>query len=190
MKRNTIIAIGAAGITVLFFVMILDDAHQETTSIDSNEGTGNIDLQKEQQKESDSEIQLDISSKVYPVKQGCKGDARCISGFVTRIVDGDTLTVDGQSVRFALVNTPEFGESDYSQAKNYIENICPVGSKVLVDEDDKQTEGSHGRIIGVIYCNNLNLSEEVLEVGHAEILSSICKKSEFADEDWAQKFGC
>lgn len=182
---------GAAGIVVLFFVMILgDEANQQISSNDSRERTENIELQKEQQKESDSENQLDIPTRVYPVKQGCKGDARCISGFVTRIVDGDTITVDGQSVRFALVNTPEYGENDYSQAKSYIENICPVGSQVLVDEDDKQTGGSHGRIIGVIYCNNLNLSEEILEVGHAEILLSICKKSEFANEDWAQKFGC
>ena len=34
-------------------------------------------------------------SKVPPVKQGCLGDARCISGFVTRIVDGDTRKLMG-----------------------------------------------------------------------------------------------
>ena len=117
-------------------------------------------------------------------------DARCISGFVTRVVDGDTINVDGQSIRFALVNTPEYGEYDYSRARSYIETICPIGSKVLVDEDDLQTRGSHGRIIGVIYCNERNLSEEILEVGHGEILASICPKSEFADEPWAKKFGC
>ena len=122
--------------------------------------------------------------------QKCSGNARCISGFVTRIVDGDTITVDGQSIRFALVNTPEFGEKNYTQAKNYIENICPIGSRVLVDEDDRQTEGSYGRIIGVIYCNGLNLGEEILEVGYADILYSLCTKSEFVDEPWAQKFGC
>ena len=120
----------------------------------------------------------------------CSGNARCISGFVTSIVDGDTITVDGQSIRFALVNTPEFGEKNYEQAKNHIENICPVGSHVLVDEDDRQTEGSHGRIIGVIYCNDLNLGEEILEVGYADILNSLCTKSEFAGEPWVQKFGC
>jgi hypothetical protein len=44
MKRNIIIAIVAAGIVVLFFVMILDEANQEIFSNDSDERTGNIDL--------------------------------------------------------------------------------------------------------------------------------------------------
>ena len=188
MKRNTIIALGAVGIIVLFFVIILGEFQQISNN---NTETRNQYLQIDAPKEPDSENQgLGITTKINPVKQGCSGDARCISGSVTRIVDGDTITVDGQSIRFALVNTPEFGENDYTQAKSYIETVCPVGSQVLVDEDDGQTGGSHGRIIGVVYCNNLNLSQEILEVGHAEVLSSICKKSEFANEDWAQKFGC
>ena len=191
MKRNTIIALGAAGIVILFFVMILNDGEFQKVPSNETEKTENEEFEEAQLKQIDSgNKELAIPDKTFPVKQGCAGDARCISGFVTRIVDGDTITVDGQSIRFALVNTPEYGEYDYSQAKNYVETICPVGSQVLVDEDDRQTGGSHGRIIGVVYCNNLNLSQEVLEVGHAEILSSICKKSEFANEDWAQKFGC
>ena len=128
--------------------------------------------------------------KIFPKEKQCTGNARCISGFVTRVIDGDTITVDGQSIRFALVNTPEWGDFDYSQARAYIETICPVGSKVLVDEDDGQTEGSFGRIIAKIYCNELNLNEEILEVGHAVILPQFCPVSEFASESWAQKHGC
>jgi len=120
----------------------------------------------------------------------CGGNARCISGFVTRVIDGDTIVVGDKSIRFALVNTPEWGEYDYAQAGNYIETICPVGSKVLIDEDDGQTQGSFGRIIGKIYCNKLNLNEEILEAGHAEILTKFCDVSEFAEESWAQKYGC
>ena len=120
----------------------------------------------------------------------CKGNARCISGFVTRVIDGDTIVVGDQSIRFSLVNTPEWGDFDYTQARNFIENICPVGSKVLVDEDDGQTQGSYGRIIAKIYCNQLNLNEEILEVGHAVILPQFCDVSEFADDPWAQKHGC
>lgn len=187
MNRNTIIALGGAVIVVLFVIMIIDEGAFEQSTTSNSEDT-RIEFSTEKQ-DNDSENQ-EFPKSVFPSKQECKGNARCISGFVTRIVDGDTITVDGQSVRFAIVNTPEFGENDYSQAKNYIENICPVGSQVLVDEDDKQTGGSHGRIIGVIYCNDLNLSQEILEAGHAKVIPSICKKSEFANEDWAQKFGC
>lgn len=128
--------------------------------------------------------------KYIPKEKQCTGDARCISGFVGRIIDGDTIVVGDKSIRFALVNTPEWGDYDYTQAGAYIEAICPVGSKVLVDEDDGQTEGSHGRIIAKIYCNELILNEEILEVGHAVILTEFCEKSEFTEEPWAQKHGC
>ena len=128
--------------------------------------------------------------KYTPKEKQCKGDARCISGFVTRVIDGDTIVVGDKSIRFALVNTPEWGDYDYTQAQYYIETICPIGSKVLVDEDDGQTQGSFGRIIAKIYCNELNLNEEILEVGHAEILSQFCEISEFSQESWAKKHGC
>ena len=88
------------------------------------------------------------------------------------------------------MNTPEWGANDYSEAGRFIENICPVGSKVLVDEDDGQQEGSFGRIIGKIFCNKMILNEEILEAGHAKILTKFCPISEFSNENWAQKFGC
>ena len=130
------------------------------------------------------------SPNIFQKEKQCNGNARCISGFVTRVIDGDTIVVGDKSIRFALVNTPEWGDFDYTQARNFIENICPVGSKVLVDEDDGQTQGSYGRIIAVIHCNDLNLNEEILEVGHAVILPQFCKVSEFADDPWAKKHGC
>lgn len=137
----------------------------------------------------DEKVPLPVQ-KYIPKEKQCTGDARCISGFVTRVIDGDTIVVGDKSIRFALVNTPEWGDYDYTQAKYYIETICPVGSKVLVDEDDGQTQGSFGRIIAKIYCNELNLNEEILEVGHAEILPQFCAVSEFARESWATKHGC
>jgi len=190
MKKNVIVSLSA--IFFIFVVIAFGVGAFEQTPKNTNEKkTGDIELPVDLQTKIEFENQKGIEpTNVIPVKQGCSGDARCISGFVTRIVDGDTIHVDGQSIRFALVNTPEYGQHDYTQARSFIENICPIGSKVLVDEDDRQTEGSYDRIIGVIYCNNLNLNEEILEVGHAEILTSFCSKSEFAGEPWVQKFGC
>ena len=40
----------------------------------------------------------------------CSGNARCITGTVTQVIDGDTLKVDGQSIRFALASAPEMNE--------------------------------------------------------------------------------
>jgi len=120
----------------------------------------------------------------------CSGNARCITGTVTRVVDGDTIHVDGNSIRFTLASTPEPNEFGGLEAKQFVEQICPVGSKALVDEDDGQTEGSYGRMIAVIYCNGINLNEAVLEADHAEITTFYCSKSEFSSEAWAQKYGC
>ena len=54
------------------------------------------------------------------VSQECFGNARCFSGIITKVIDGDTIEVDGKPIRFALVNTPEYGEYGFEQATNYI----------------------------------------------------------------------
>ncbi len=120
----------------------------------------------------------------------CSGTARCISGTVTQVIDGDTIRIDGQSIRFALASTPELNEFGGIDAKNFVARICPVGSQAIVDEDDGQTEGSYGRIVGVIYCNGVNLNEAVIESGHAYLSGGFCDKSEFSNTAWAQKYGC
>jgi endonuclease YncB( thermonuclease family) len=124
----------------------------------------------------------------------CQGQADCFAGTVTAIVDGDTLDVNNIRVRLSLINTPEQGDSGYSEAKGFTESKCPIGSEALVDEDDGQKGGSFGRLIGLVYCGNerLLLNEHLLNEGHAEIFGDFCSASvsEFTEEDWVQKFGC
>lgn len=120
----------------------------------------------------------------------CSGSARCIVGIVTRVIDGDTVEVKGQSVRFALSSAPEMDTDKGVLAKDFVEKLCPTGSQALVDEDDKQTQGSYGRIIGIVYCNGINLNEAILESEYGWISMNFCSKSEFASEDWAKKYGC
>ena len=120
----------------------------------------------------------------------CSGTARCITGTVTKIVDGDTIHVDGESVRFALSFAPELKGFGGTDSRDFIDTICPVGSEVLVDEDDSQTEGSFGRIIGVVYCNGVNLNSELLDAGLGYLADQFCDSSEFANDSWAIKHGC
>lgn len=122
----------------------------------------------------------------------CQGQADCLSGIVTEIVDGDTLDVNNVRIRLTLVNTPERGESGYQEAKVFIESMCPVGSKALVDEDDGQKEGSFDRVIGLVYCGNekLLLNEHLLNEGHAQVSGDFCSVSEFSEEGWVKEFGC
>lgn len=120
----------------------------------------------------------------------CKGSARCFYGTIENVTDGDTLEISGETVRLALINTPEKHKDGYEVAKNFVETICPIGSTVVVDEDDLQVSRSHRRIVAVVHCGSKNLNEMLLEKGYAEIIEDFCERSEFASEQWAKSYGC
>lgn len=119
---------------------------------------------------------------------GCMGSASCLTGTVTRVIDGDTIRVGEVTVRLTLVDTPERGEAGYSEATDFTTLLCPVGAEALVDQDDGQTGGSYGRMLAKVYCDGKNLNEELLRAGHAVIYSSYCDDSEFAGESWAARY--
>lgn len=154
-------------------------------SYDSNQGYGGADTQYYEPEPQYTEVE--INPEDY-----CYGTAECFIGTVTKIIDGDTIEVDGQSIRFALVNAPELNNYGGQDAKNFVESVCPVGSSVLVDEDDGQTRGSYGRTIAIVYCNDLtyNLNEAVIASGYAIIDTPYCSQSEFGSHYWPQIYGC
>ncbi|MCE9653644.1 MAG: thermonuclease family protein [Nitrosarchaeum sp.] len=120
----------------------------------------------------------------------CIGSARCITGIVTEVIDGDTIKVDEQSIRFALASAPELSDPEGIIAKDFIDGMCPIGSTAIVDEDDGQTKGSYDRILGVIYCNGKNLNEQLVESGYGYLSKEFCSVSEFSNNTWAKKYGC
>lgn len=140
-------------------------------------------------------IAVESSIKQTPTGPGltqdkCSGNARCFSGQVTQVIDGDTIRVNEHSIRFALASAPEIKDTGGYEAQDFMDDICPVGSEALVDEDDGQTQGSHGRIVAVIYCNGMNLNEELLDANLGHLDTEFCKDSEFAKTKWAIKHGC
>ncbi len=122
--------------------------------------------------------------------KGCKGNAGCFYGQVTRVIDGDTVVVNEVHVRFALASAPELTENGGVEAKNFLESLCPVGSRALVDEDDGQTGGSYGRTVAELYCNNKLANSALVEEGFGTIDKRFCRVSEFAKEEWAKMYGC
>lgn len=149
---------------------------------------------------------LQVADRVQiNTEQLCSGSAQCFTATVTKIVDGDTLDVDYQNttrIRLALTNTPERGQDGWAEATAFTKQMCPVGSYVVVDEDDGQIEGSYGRMIAKVTCSGgltfdaqdgkpgLVINSELLEAGHAVISTNFCDESEFAAEAWAEKYGC
>ena len=140
--------------------------------------------------ERQNQVEKSESSNSYnniPTSNYNSGNAKYFSGKVTGIIDGDTIQVDGQSVRFALASTPELNQPMGQAAKKYVQEICPMGSTVTVDEDDGQTQGSYGRIVAKVTCNGVNLNQAIIEKGFGHLSFTYCNKSEFSGDSWS---GC
>jgi len=155
--------------------------------------TGNLDVDGEISGQTITDLDSrvsDLENTFLNPTPNCSGTAGCIPGYVTQNIDGDTLKVYGKSIRFALIDAPESGETGFEEARDFIASSCPVDSFAIVDEDDLQTGGSFGRIIGVVHCNGLNLNEAILDAGLADLAVSFCSSSEFENSAWAQKHGC
>ena len=114
----------------------------------------------------------------------------CIEERVMRIIDGDTLVAGSTTIRLALADTPERGENGFSEATDFTESVCPIGSVAHIDIDDGQDTDRYGRTVAVVYCGGYNLNEQLLEYGYAVIDRRFCDESEFGDENWAIDYGC
>ena len=140
--------------------------------------------------ESQNQVMKSESPNSYnniPTSNYNSANAKYFSGKVTGIIDGDTIQVDGKSVRFALASTPELNTAMGQAAKKYVQEICPMGSTVTVDEDDGQTQGSYGRIVAKVTCNSVNLNQAIIENGYGHLSFAYCDQSEFSDDSWS---GC
>lgn len=132
------------------------------------------------------------------------GKLPCIIGEVVAVIDGDTIKVKENdkemNVRLSLVNTPEKNEKGYEEAKNFTLKSCPVGSRVIIDLDEKQLQGSYGRVIALVRCcqdvpesqcySKPSLNQDLVDNGFAKMMLSYCNKSEFADQVWVKSNGC
>jgi micrococcal nuclease len=176
LKKDLVIGIGVGVPVVIIMILIGGGGH---TSLDFEREIEKVIIEEPKQTE-----------LTQSLLQDCSGTARCITGTVTKIVDGDTIHVDGESVRFALASAPELSGYGGVESRNFIQTICPIGSNVIVDEDDGQTGESFGRMIGVIYCNGMNLNAELLDADLGYLENRFCDSSEFASDPWAQKHGC
>ena len=135
-------------------------------------------------------IILIIAVAAFVPRVDCSSTSLYYTGTVEFIFDGDTIQVEGCKIRLALADTPERNMPGYNDATNFTANLCPKGSSVLIDQDDLQPHDKYDRVLANVICFDKNLSEELLENGHAKILTRFCDTSEFASESWATKFGC
>ena len=59
-----------------------------------------------------------ITSHHDKMENNCSGNARCFSGKVTSVIDGDTIRVNDHSVRLALSSAPELNGPSWTKGSN------------------------------------------------------------------------
>ena len=108
---------------------------------------------------------------------------------VTKVVDGDTVHLDGQSHRLVLVNTPERGEPGFDEATDFVKERC-LDKLVAYDQNDPQPTDRFGRHLSLVYCDGPampSVNELLVREGHSGQYTRFCGESEFADQAWT---GC
>ena len=90
---------------------------------------------------------------------------------VKKVVDGDTIVLSGgEKVRYAGIDTPEYGEPFFFAAKKRNSALLESGDVTvrvcLEDPRDK-----YGRLLGWVYTGTIDVSEVLLREGLARVLT-------------------
>jgi micrococcal nuclease len=65
-------------------------------------------------------------------------------------------------IRLVGIDTPEIGEEGYEEANEFV-NKTRWDEEVKLDVDDRRQYDSHYRILAVVYVNETNLNEQLVE---------------------------
>lgn len=82
---------------------------------------------------------------------------------VQRIVDGDTLKINNDSVRLLGINCPEKGEKYYSEAKEFLENET-LNQIVRLESKGKDL---YYRELAYVFIGSQNINLKLVEEGYA-----------------------
>lgn len=126
-----------------------------------------------------------ITGKNSQIQYDVGNCGQCYVGTVTKVIDGDTIHVDGKSIRLALVDTPEEREDGFEESTNFVVQSCPVGSRILVDVDDLRSNDGAGAKFAKITCGDVNVNESLMAGNLASLYNYSCTESEFMYDSWA-----
>lgn len=98
---------------------------------------------------------------------------------VQRVIDGDTIEINNQSVRLLGINSPERGEEFYEEAKTFLEQkTLNKEVKIISKGTDK-----YSRQLEYIFSKNENINFQIVEKGFAN-----CYFPEGKDEFYEECF--
>jgi micrococcal nuclease len=91
-------------------------------------------------------------------------------GFVTRVVDGDTIDIDiggnAHRVRYIGMNTPERDEPCFDEATQANADLV-AGYEVRLEKDVSETD-RYGRLLRYVYVGDVFVNQALVAEGYAE----------------------
>jgi len=89
---------------------------------------------------------------------------------VSRVIDGDTFSVDGGGrIRMAGINTPEVDQYFYEEAKEAL-SLMIDKTKVRLEQDITDTD-KYGRLLRYVFAGDLFISLEMVKRGFANVFT-------------------
>ena len=115
------------------------------------------------QTEAPSEVGLKVDSKAADKSK--PEEVR-----VSFVVDGDTFVLeDGRKVRLIGIDTPEYGQDYFQEAKQKTFDLV-FGKKVLLEKDTSEYD-TYGRILRYVYVDGVFVNLELVKGGYARALT-------------------
>jgi len=87
-------------------------------------------------------------------------------GIVERVIDGDTLVVNGTTIRLLGINCPEKGEKYYNEAKSYLENRA-LYNIVKLKSGKEDVDRYKRKLRYVLSQSDENFNLELVREGYA-----------------------
>ena len=101
-------------------------------------------------------------------------------GKLHSIVDVDTLQIDDNIYKLALIDTPKRGDAKYDGANRVIQSVCMPGDTVHIHIDDGQ---GYDPIPAQVWCGDTHLQTALLYSGYAEFDHTQCSMTDL-EGDW------
>jgi micrococcal nuclease len=87
------------------------------------------------------------------------------TGVVSRVIDGDTIVVNNESVRMLGINTPERGEEYYTDAKKFLESL--ILNKTVSLKSSGEKYDLYNRRLAYVYLDNEEINLRLIKEGYA-----------------------
>jgi micrococcal nuclease len=82
--------------------------------------------------------------------------------FVNRIIDGDTLVCNNETIRLLGIDTPEKGEEGYQEATDFLKQVENKEIEILRDWENL---GKYKRKLRYVFYEDRLINIEILELG-------------------------